>query len=76
MTDVVGADMLVNLGGICNDRPRVRKSGRRGVLGLVGGREWSSFETSVGSRIFGEGCRVEILSEKERLLGDPECARL
>ena len=62
-------------GGICRDRPRARKSGRRGDLAFgVVGKAWSSLLCGILSRKVGEGARpvgVVLLlafggSEKER----------
>lgn len=56
-------------GGICSERPRERKSGLRGVLGLAM-MVWSSFDTRLGSRNLGDGSRRGALSDKERAFGD------
>lgn len=56
-------------GGICRDRPRERKSGLRGVLGLAT-IVWSSLDMRAGSRNFGEGSRRGVLSERDRALGE------
>ena len=65
---------MSRLGGICRDRPRARKSGRRMGLGVVG-TAWSSLlvDRESFSRKLGEGARVEGLlaagvSENERVL--------
>lgn len=56
-------------GGICSERPRERKSGLRGVLGLAM-IVWSSFDMRPGSWNLGDGSRRGALSDKERALGD------
>lgn len=55
--------------GICSERPLERKSGLRGVLGLVR-MVWSSFDMRTGSWNFGDGSRRGALSESERAFGD------
>lgn len=61
--------MGISRGGICRERPRERKSGRRGVRGLAM-MVWSSFDVRSGSRNLGDGSRRGVLSERERALGD------
>lgn len=56
-------------GGIWRERPRERKSGLRGVLGLAM-MVWSSFDMRAGSRNFGDGSRRGALSDSERAFGD------
>lgn len=53
--------------GICSERPLVRKSGRRGVLGLTT-TVWSSLDFLTGSLNLGEGSSFGVLSERERAL--------
>jgi len=66
----------VNLGGICNDRPRDRKSGRLGVLGtavssrLVSSFDFAAADASRTSRMYGEGSSEAALSDRDRVLGD------
>jgi hypothetical protein len=55
--------------GIWSESPRVRKSGRRGVLGTIA---WSSFDMRVGSRNFGDGSSLGLLSDRDRAFGDLE----
>lgn len=54
-------------GGICSERPRERKSGRRGVLGLAT-TVWSSLDVLLGSWNLGEGSSLGVLSERDRAL--------
>jgi hypothetical protein len=60
-----GLGMGDSRGGIWRERPRERKSGRRGVLGCPA-MVWSSFDLHAGSRNLGEGSRPGALSDKER----------
>jgi hypothetical protein len=64
-----GLGMGDSRGGICSERPRERKSGLRGVLGLAT-MVWSSLDMRAGSRNFGEGSSRGVLSERDRALGD------
>jgi len=51
--------------GICNERPRDRNSGRRGV---VGSAWWSSFDIrAAGSRNFGDGSKRGVESDRDRV---------
>jgi hypothetical protein len=53
--------------GICSDRPRARKSGRRGVFGsLDGSSVWSSFDRR--SLILGDGDSFGVESERDLAL--------
>lgn len=64
-----GLGIGASRGGICSESPLVRKSGRRGVLG-VGTILWSSLDMRAGSRNFGDGSSRGVLSESDRAFGD------
>ena len=65
--EVLG-DMSMSRGGICSDKPRCRKAGRRGVVGLSF-IALSSFDVLFsGARNFGDGDNAggPLPSERER----------